>query len=71
MGRKTNAHNAHKVLSCIQTSDGYVRANDIARQTGLHPQTVSRLLATMDETTGVLLQEDARGFLGIFGWRRN
>ncbi len=70
MGRRINEANAHKVLNCIQTDDGRIRANDIARQTGMHPQAVSRLLATMDETTGVLLQEDKRGFLGIFRRRR-
>lgn len=70
MGRKSNKANAFKVLNCIQSGDSQIRANDIARKTGMHPQAVTRLLATMDETTGVLLQEDDHGFLGIFGRRR-
>ena len=70
MARKVNQANANKVLRCILANSGNVRANDIARQTGMHPQSVSRLLSTMDETTGVLLQEDDHGFLGIFGRRK-
>lgn len=70
MGRKVNLANAHKVLRYIQDHNNQVRATDIARQTGMHPQTVSRLLATMERTTGVLLQEDDKGYLGIFKQRR-
>lgn len=70
MGRKVNSAKAHKVLACIQFNDGRVRASDIARKTGMHPQAVSRLLATLEKTTGVLLQEDDRGYLGIFGQYR-
>jgi DNA-binding IclR family transcriptional regulator len=66
MGRKTDPQNADSVLNIITANNGQVRANDIARQTGMHPEAVSRLLASMDKTTGVLLQEDDNGFLGIF-----
>lgn len=70
MGRRSNGANARKVLNCIQVNDGQILANDIANQTGMHPQAVSRLLASMEDTTGVLLQEDNHGRLGIFGRRR-
>lgn len=70
MGRKTDPQNADCVLNLIKTHNGQVRANDIARQTGMHPQAVSRLLASMEDVTGILLDEDDRGFLGIFGRRK-
>ena len=66
MGRKANMSHIEAVIRAIQQNDGQVRANDIARMTGLHPEAVSRALARVPEYTGILLQEDDNGFLGIF-----
>jgi Mn-dependent DtxR family transcriptional regulator len=66
MGRKANPDRVKEVVEVIRTHDGKVRANDIAKELELHPQTVSRLLAATDD----LLTEDDRGFLGIFKKRR-
>lgn len=66
MGRHVNRRKSYAVLNVIRRNNDRVRAADIARQTGLHPQAVSRLLASMDKTTGTYLQEDDKGNLGIF-----
>jgi len=66
MGRKSNQQNAYRVLWVIHQHDNQIRAADIARETGLHPEAVSRLLASMEKITGTYLQEDDKGNLGIF-----
>ena len=66
MGRKANLRNVQTVVDTIQKHNNKYRAADIAKETGLHPQTVSRLLVVAEEAAGVLLQEDKKGRLGIF-----
>ena len=66
MGRKVNLQNVKNIVQNIQNHDGQLRAADIARETGLHPQAVARLLVAVEETAGILLQEDSQGRLGIF-----
>ena len=66
MGRKVNSRNAQTVVKVIQEHDNKYKPADIAREAGLHPQAVARLLGVVEEVTGVLLQEDQKGRLGIF-----
>jgi len=66
MRRKVNLQNVKSIVQSIQNHNNQFRAADIAREMGLHPQAVSRLLAIIEETTGTLLQEDDQGKLGIF-----
>ena len=53
MGRKINLGRLSEVLETI-------RANDIAKQLGLHPQQVTRCLPSLE-----MLYEDDKGFLGV------
>jgi DNA-binding IclR family transcriptional regulator len=66
MGRKINSDKVVVVLKTIQEHDGQFRANDVAKQLGLHPQEVARLLPAIGELTETLLSEDDKGFLSIF-----
>lgn len=66
MGRKVNRQHVFLTRKVIQENDGKVRLADIAKKAGLHPQAVSRALALMQDVTDTLLQEDDKGFLGIF-----
>lgn len=66
MGRKIDEKKIEAIIKAIEAQDGNVRMNDVARKTGLHPETVSSLLARASKVTDTLLQEDDRGFLGIF-----
>ena len=66
MGRKANAQKDHAVLNTIRAHDNQLSQAEIARLSDLHPQEVSRILARLVDTTGVLLQEDKKGRLGIF-----
>jgi predicted transcriptional regulator len=66
MGRKVNEQHVFLAQKIIQENDGKVRLADIAKKTGLHPQAVSRALTFMQDVADTLLQEDDKGFLGIF-----
>ena len=66
MGRKINSERLAQVLSAIERNDGKVRAADIAKQLGLHPQMIARLLPAFGADTEHLLYEDEQGYLGIF-----
>ncbi len=66
MGRKVDEGKVKAVLQVIEQQDGNVRMNDVAKAAGLSAERVSSLLARVDDVTGILLQEDDRGFLGIF-----
>ena len=66
MGRKVSIDRVVSVLKTIQEHDGQFRANDVAKQLGLHPQEVARILPAIGEETEELLCEDDRGFLSIF-----
>jgi hypothetical protein len=66
MGRKIDSDKVVVVLKTIQEHDGQFRANDVAKQLGLHPQEVARLLPAIGELTETLLSEDDKGFLSIF-----
>lgn len=68
MGRKVNTERLEEVLQTIRENDGQMRANDIAKELDLHPETVARLLAVADNESDELLTEDDQGFLGIFKW---
>jgi predicted transcriptional regulator len=66
MGRKTDSDRLAEVIQTIQTRDGKCRANDVAKELGLHPQAVARLLSAAETARDSLLCEDDRGFLSIF-----
>lgn len=66
MGRKLNQDRLEDVLQTIKEHDGQYKANDVAKELDLHPQTVARLLASVDDHSTELLCEDDWGFLGIF-----
>jgi len=66
VGRKVNTQRLAQVLSTIEENEGKLRANDIAKQLGIHPQAIARLLPAFGTETEELLYEDDRGFLGIF-----
>ncbi len=66
MGRNINSDKVAEVIKTIQEHDGQLRANDVAKQLGLHPQEVARLLPAIGGTTEELLSEDDKGFLSIF-----
>lgn len=66
MGRKVNTQRLAEVLNSIKENDGKLRATDIAKQLGVHPQMITRLLPAFGSETEDLLVEDDRGFLGIF-----
>lgn len=70
MGRKVNTERLEEVMQIIREHDEELRANDIAKELDLHPETVARLLAVADRESEELLIEDDEGFLGIFKkWR--
>ncbi len=66
MGRKTDSERLAEVIQTIQKHEGKYRANDVAKELGLHPQAVARLLSTAETGKDSLLCEDDRGFLSIF-----
>lgn len=66
MGRKVNSERLEEVVQTIREHDGEVRANDIAKELDLHPETVARLLSVADRESEELLIEDDEGYLGIF-----
>ena len=66
MGRKLNQDRLEDVLQTIREHDGQYKANDVAKELDLHPQTVVRLLSSVDNHSASLLYEDDRGFLGLF-----
>jgi len=66
MGRKVNEDRVWDVVETVKAHDGQYRANDIAEELGLHPQTVSRLLSATETVGDERLVEDDYGFLGIF-----
>ena len=66
MGRQVSLDRVVSVLKTIQEHDGQFRANDVAKQLGLHPQEVARILPAIGEETEELLCEDDRGFLSIY-----
>lgn len=66
MGRKVNTERLEEVMQVIREHDEELRANDIAKELDLHPETVARLLAAADRESEELLIEDDEGFLGIF-----
>ena len=66
MGRKLNQARLEDVLQTIREHDGQYKANGVAKELDLHPQTVARLLASVDDHSTDLLYEDDRGFLSLF-----
>jgi hypothetical protein len=66
MGRKMDSERLAEVMQTIQKHDGKYRANDVAKELGLHPQAVVRLLSATETARDSLLCEDDRGFLSIF-----
>jgi DNA-binding IclR family transcriptional regulator len=66
MGRKLDQDRLENVLQTIRKHDGQYKANDVAKALDLHPQTVARLLASVENHSVDLLYEDDRGFLGLF-----
>jgi hypothetical protein len=66
MGRKLDQDRLENVLQTIRKHDGQYKANDVAKALDLHPQTVARLLASVENHSADLLYEDDRGFLGLF-----
>jgi hypothetical protein len=66
MGRKLNQARLEDVLQTIREHDGHYKANDVAKELDLHPQTVARLLSAAETAEDSLLCEDERGFLSIF-----
>ncbi len=66
MGRKINFGRLSDFIETIRENDCKLRANDAAKQLGLHPQSITRLLVASEEQAEELLYEDDKGFLGIF-----
>ncbi|GEM_PF-3297111 len=66
MGRKVNPQKVVEVIKVIRENDGKLRANDVAKQLGLHPQEVARVLPAIDDGEEKFLYEDDKGFLSIF-----
>ncbi len=70
MGRKINEVRKEAVLETIKEHDGQLQSAGVAKELGLHPQEVSRVLASLedDDDNDTYLYEDDKGFLGIFKW---
>jgi len=66
MGRKVNPEKVVEVIKTIRENDGKLRANNVAKQLGLHPEEVARVLSTLEDGEEKVLYEDDKGFLSIF-----
>lgn len=68
MGRKTDSNRLEEIARYVE---GHPRCKpiEIARELDLHPSAVTRSLPALEEA-GILLSEDDRGRLSLFGKRR-
>jgi len=66
MGRKVNPEKVVEVIKTIRENDGKLRANNVAKQLGLHPEEMARVLTTIENDEEKVLCEDDKGFLNIF-----
>jgi hypothetical protein len=66
MGCKLDQDRLENVLQTIKEHNDQYKANDVAKALDLHPQTVARFLASVENHSADLLYEDDRGFLGLF-----
>jgi len=68
MGRKTDNNRLEEIARYIENHP-HSRPIEIARELDLHPSTVMRTLPALEDA-GILLSEDDRGRLSLFGKRR-
>jgi Mn-dependent DtxR family transcriptional regulator len=68
MGRKTDNNRLEEIARYIENHP-HSRPIEIARELDLHPSTVMRTLPALEDV-GILLSEDDRGRLSLFGKRR-
>lgn len=68
MGRKTDNNRLEEIVRYIENHP-HSRPIEIARELDLHPSTVMRTLPALEDA-GILLSEDDRGRLSLFGKRR-
>jgi Mn-dependent DtxR family transcriptional regulator len=68
MGRKTDNNRLEEIARYIENHP-HSRPIEIARGLDLYPSTVMRTLPALEEA-GILLSEDERGRLSLFGKRR-
>lgn len=66
MGRKVNPTKVQQVLKVIEENSDKVRAVDVAKEAGMHPQEVTRILPVFEEEGHVKICEDDDGFLSVF-----
>jgi DNA-binding IclR family transcriptional regulator len=67
MGRKTDGNRIEEIARYVEEHPRS-KLIEIARELELHPSTVMRSLPALEEA-GILLSEDDRGRLSLFGKR--
>lgn len=68
MGRKPDSNRLQEIARYVERHP-HCKPIEIARELDLHPSTVTRSLPALEEA-GILLSEDDRGRLFLFGKRR-
>ncbi len=66
MGRKANSRRKQAIIQLVQKNDGKLRVAGIAKLLALHPQEVTRALASLEAEAEKHFCEDDRGFLSVF-----
>ena len=66
MGRKIDPVRRAKVIKAVGEHHEQLKAEEIAKKLGLHPQEMARVLTALEDEPEKVVYEDDDGFLGLF-----